>query len=244
MNVKVEAKISVSLATKQYMSVTYLSSVINFLNKLRYFEENYEELNDDKARNDYYSYSISSIILSIAFFESTINEFFDDISHNIRLSSINNQEGILNEQYINTVKFMKDENLFRRSGLKMFEKYNIALKLGGKSPISKEEIISRELKILVELRNELVHADPEWIWLDENEKLQKSKTLEFENKFKNKFNTNPYVKGGPFFPNRCIGYGCAKWAISTVVNYSDEFFKRMELVPRYEHMKNELSTLI
>jgi len=100
MNVKVEAKISVFLATKQYMSVTYLSSVINFLNKLRYFEENYEELNDDKARNDYNSYSISSIILSIAFFESTINEFFDDISNNIPLISINNQEVIFNEQYI------------------------------------------------------------------------------------------------------------------------------------------------
>jgi len=237
MNVKVEAKSSVSLATKQYMSLIYLSSVINFLKKMQVFEENYKELNDNEKNNDYKSYSISSIILSIAFFESTINEFFDDISNNITLTSTDNQSKIINEHYILMVKNFKNEKILRKSGFKMFEKYNTALILGGKSPISKDEKISKELTILVELRNELVHADAEWVWLDENEKMQKSKTRKFEEKLKNKFDPNPYVKGGPFFPNRCIGYGCAKWAISTVVNYSDEFFKRMELVPRYEHIK-------
>jgi hypothetical protein len=240
MDTKIELHSSVDLGIKQSMSLTYLISVINFMQKLNFIEENKQVLQKNEIINDYKSFSISSIILSIAFFESTINEFFDDISNNVHLENINNQKKVINDEYIRSVQYFKGEKILEKPGIRMYEKYNIALVLAGISPISKDERISRELKDLVDLRNELVHAKSEWVWLDNHEKLQKSKTVAFENKFKHKFNLNPFVIDGPFFPNRCIGLGCARWAISTVIDYSDEFFKRMGLMPRYEYLKPEL----
>ena len=33
-----------------------------------------------------------------------------------------------------------------------------------------------------------------------------------------------------FFPDRCLGYGCAKWAIVSARAFADEFYNRMGVV--------------
>ncbi|MDQ3674447.1 MAG: hypothetical protein M3365_08740 [Gemmatimonadota bacterium] len=53
-----------------------------------------------------------------------------------------------------------------------------------------------------------------------------------------KFPLNPYApKEGRWFPDRCLGAGCAKWAVSTAEVFGDDFCRRMGIParPRVNH---------
>ncbi len=53
------------------------------------------------------------------------------------------------------------------------------------------------------------------------------------------FAPNPFFSGSgnPFFPDKCLGHGCAKWALESSVEFADAFFSRMGIVPRHERFK-------
>jgi len=48
-----------------------------------------------------------------------------------------------------------------------------------------------------------------------------------------KFPLNPYApEDGQWFPDRCLGAGCAKWAVSTAEVFGDDFCRRMGIPAR------------
>ncbi len=48
-----------------------------------------------------------------------------------------------------------------------------------------------------------------------------------------KFPPNPYASSSArWFPDRCLGAGCAKWAVSTAEVFSDDFCRRMGIPAR------------
>ncbi|MEO0941606.1 MAG: hypothetical protein AAFY30_08605, partial [Cyanobacteria bacterium J06642_12] len=48
-----------------------------------------------------------------------------------------------------------------------------------------------------------------------------------------RFAENPLVFGTkPFFPDRCLGHGCAKWALDSCVSFVEEFYSEMGLSPK------------
>ena len=48
-----------------------------------------------------------------------------------------------------------------------------------------------------------------------------------------KFPPNPYApENGRWFPDRCLGSGCAKWAVSTAEVFGDDFCRRMGIPAR------------
>jgi hypothetical protein len=58
-----------------------------------------------------------------------------------------------------------------------------------------------------------------------------------------KFATNPLAaKNVPFFPDKCLGHGCAEWAIVNSIIFVDEFFRRLGLPVPYEGIRDELAT--
>jgi hypothetical protein len=60
---------------------------------------------------------------------------------------------------------------------------------------------------------------------------------------KNKFAVNPLAqKNRPFFPDKCVGHGCSEWAVRNSLEFTDEFFNKLELPAPYEGIKNELAT--
>ncbi len=65
----------------------------------------------------------------------------------------------------------------------------------------------------------------------------------FEQLLKNRFAENPFApKNLPFFPDRCLGHGCAEWAVTTSLSFTDRFFKNLDLPAPYDGIKNELLT--
>lgn len=38
----------------------------------------------------------------------------------------------------------------------------------------------------------------------------------------------------PFFPDYCLGYGCAKWACSVAEKFTNAFFSKIGIEPNYQ----------
>jgi hypothetical protein len=77
---------------------------------------------------------------------------------------------------------------------------------------------------LIALRNALVHYKPEW-----DTEQKKHKEIE-DRLIKSRFALNPFA--GPndaFFPKKCLGHGCAEWAVTSGVTFINEFFNRLGL---------------
>ena len=74
---------------------------------------------------------------------------------------------------------------------------------------------------LVRLRNALVHYKPEWdTSLNEHAKLESS--------LSGCFPESPFShKNDAFFPKRCLGHGCAEWAVKNVITFMSNFQERL-----------------
>jgi hypothetical protein len=64
----------------------------------------------------------------------------------------------------------------------------------------------------------------------------------FEKALHGKFTLNPIPgPGNPFYPDRCLGQGCAAWAVSSSVAFANEVFRRLTVKATFDHVRTELA---
>jgi hypothetical protein len=163
----------------------------------------------------------SGIILTIGFLEANINELFGLA------------EGDFGDNYPDAVRNWMaplDIKIFgqARRHFKIREllpKYQWALFLTGKPEFAEGSEPMQTTKLIVQLRNTLVHAPGEW---------RNVETLA-RHPLEGKFQENQLMRGcsetREFFPDRCLGYGCLAWAITNARCFADEFHRRLAHVP-------------
>ena len=86
-------------------------------------------------------------------------------------------------------------------------------------------------KTVISLRNTLVHGAPEW--------HQTGVNLNHwcETNLRPQFDDNPLVPAtsrNPYYPDKCLSYGCAKWCFESILALSDEFFGRIGVASRFD----------
>ena len=112
--------------------------------------------------------------------------------------------------------------------LSMLRKFETALTLTGNQEFDRGAAPYQDAPLLIALRNKLVHFQPQWSGREADRK--------FEQKLEGKFSLHPWFEsspGNPFFPDKCLGHGCAEWAVSTSLRFADEFCSRMGIAPNY-----------
>ncbi|MFY9800219.1 MAG: hypothetical protein WAK10_03120, partial [Methanoregula sp.] len=150
-----------------------------------------------------------------------------------------------NEMLLKTIgEKWRNEKNFDRAPL--VNKYQKILVIADKSPFNEDNPVFSDIRILIEIRNYLMHYKREWVV------VQKSKTPgdsaethgeKLERIIRNKFVKNPLAqKNRLFFPDTCFGHGCAEWAVHNSLAFTDEFFRKLELPAPYDGIKNELTT--
>jgi hypothetical protein len=91
-----------------------------------------------------------------------------------------------------------------------------------------------------------MHYKREWVVIHDDRTAgrgEETTAERFEKVLRKKFATNPLAaKNLPFFPDKCLGHGCAEWAIVNSIIFTDEFFRRLELPVPYEGIRDELAT--
>jgi hypothetical protein len=184
-----------------------------------------EQEADPKREGENRSYALGAVMASAAFLESHINELFmlasEDAMHYAALPSTAKQG-------------MKAvwEDVSQK--LAILPKYDLALALSDRPELDRGGLAYQDADTLVLLRNAIMHyktgfrshPDPE--------------PLKVEQRLEKKFPVCTYYRNtpGPLFPHRCLGAGCAVWAVTSAERFADAFHERLGIRGPYQYLQN------
>lgn len=201
---------------------------------------------DKLASEQHRSFVIGAILSAVVFLEAAINEFFSAATDSTL--SIPKLDFEL-KQKLSALWMVEN---FRRTA-KTLEKYQCALQLAGKKLFNTGMNPYQDAKNLINIRNALVHFIPSTTPIQAEPDVE-IPLDEFGKQLQGKFIENPWkpqyglisTSGGPekatwpFFPEGCLGSGCARWAAKSALNFVDDFFATLSLKWYYEHLREEL----
>lgn len=154
----------------------------------------------------------AAVMLTTASLESNINEYLCDPELVF--------PNLLEDSSHALVRLLEQKSIL--------DKYQSVLSFRGVAEYETGKPPYQDVDGLIKLRNALVHFKPEWH--DEQELHRK-----IEGRLKGKFGINPAIGDkGVFFPQQCMSYGCAKWAVKTALQFMKDFSQRSGLPYRFE----------
>jgi len=223
-------------------SVRYIQSAALLCQLAFVIEQEYRAAKDIPAALQlrHEVFILNSVLSSVAFLESTINELYADAADEAYNFSDEKHEvllGVIREKW-------KNEKNFDRAPL--LDKYQKILVIAGKHAFDEHDQAFANLRFLIEIRNHLMHYKREWVVIGEpgtRNAGEESTGGKFERNLRKKFAINPLaLRNQPFFPDKCLGHGCAEWAIMNCLIFTNEFFRRLDLSAPYEGIRDELRT--
>lgn len=153
----------------------------------------------------------ATVMLATASLESNINEYLSEPEHVF--------PNLPSHSPLTLIKLLEPKPILY--------KYQAVLSFRGVPEYISGEAPYQDVDALVNLRNALVHFKPEWH--DEQELHRK-----IEGRLRGRFPINPAIgDNGVFFPQQCMSYGCAKWAVVTALAFMEDFSKRSGLPCRF-----------
>jgi hypothetical protein len=165
------------------------------------------------------SYTMATILSSVAAIEAHINETFVDAD-----THFPEVEKTLRNEIWNVVEQKE-----------ILEKYQWAMVLKGKPRLDRSSSAFQHAVSLIKLRNAIVHFKPEWY---DEQKVHKK----IEDRLKGKFRLSPFISSGPFFPQKCMSHGCAAWSVNAALAFEDAFSKESGLPANFDQFKSQFST--
>ncbi|AFY83266.1 serine/threonine-protein kinase [Oscillatoria acuminata] len=216
-------------------------------------------------------YAIASVVHAVMSIESYVNEIFcraklekdnnvfTDFKPEIATNLAKLWEIGIQAQNKPKLKTYHPFEFINLNSLALLDKYQLVLSIYDQENKSDQEKKKKlfnpekdnsykDVREMIRLRNALVHYKPETIWVDDIERSGKSLSETFENSgLKSKIKTlNPFneARDSPFFPDRCFGYGLAKWAVESSVKFIKEFSEKIELKVDDQHFYNHFKAAI
>jgi len=177
------------------------------------------DLKGEIGKSKHRAHVVGAIVLATMAMESCINEIYFDAcgNHRQKLEGLDEQKiALLAEQWPHLEE--------RREGILL--KYQHALLAVRKSALPEGKNPYQDADNLVHLRNALTHYKPEW-----DDTLGKHSNI--QTRLRAKFDVNPLSPDAfLWFPDRCLGSGCAKWAVSAAEEFVRAFCEHLGIPER------------
>lgn len=224
--------ISCSASSRHYLSTSHLSAAALFSQRATALESvlTLGDPSSSEGLREHKACVVTSTMLSVAFLEAVINELWADCREGFDPDWL---QGVPSHKVMGA--------LWGNSPLKrstMLEKFELALGLNEKPGFSKGASPYQDVKLLVELRNALVHYEPETVFNFGAGDEAQGTEHDFEKKLRGKFELNRLTSvGNPFYPDKVLGAGCAAWAVASAVAFADAFFEKLRIPSMYEHSR-------
>ena len=233
-SIKVNLTLSATASVKTNFSGHHMLSAAHFARQSAIIEKNCKDGITDELRAEHRAYVTGAIIVSVASLEATINEVF--------ISAIDNDN--LFKDFDPTIPKVLAEfwtwDIVERSSI--LEKYRCVIAVANKEAFDRGNSPYQEVNDLIKLRNALVHYKPEW---DTDLKNHKKIEDRLEKRWlKTRINPNPFAhENDAFFPKKCLGHGCAEWAVKSSIKFIEDFYNRMGFPLKWsEHQLSRLKT--
>jgi len=232
---------NVIVKSRKYLSIQFVQSAAYFT-----CEAKRRELNGaPPSKPDYLqhqSYVIGAIWMASGFLEAYINELFSDAAEDYRefLNPLEKEViDLLGRKWKQGIPRDKP----RGEGSRILQKYEVFLDIAHKTAFDREVPPYQDVQVMIDLRNALMHYEPEWMLNVSTAPLQPTDMHKLEKRLKGKFELNPLTgAGNQFYPDKCLGHGCAKWCVESSMSLVDQFCKRLGTKPTFDHVKATLNT--
>jgi hypothetical protein len=210
------------IVVRNYFSSHLLSSATRLANLAKQIEDRHTGM----ARFDleHRTYALSSIVSAVGFLEAMINELFQDAYDDHAPDG-----GAITLLNTNTRQLMAEYWRAIEQGERgrILDKYQALLRFAGQPVMEEGKQPFQHAKLAVQLRNAIVHFRPEDLSADEPAKM--------ETRLHSKFPDNRLMAGAgnPWWPDHCLGWGCADWAIRSVTALADHVVNAVDIRPNY-----------
>jgi hypothetical protein len=224
------------------VSSDHLQGAISTSRETRRLEEEYASYTGDVPEENganiivkHRSLVISSIISTAHFLEAQINQTYDNIilitSGEERLArpEFDNLSRGNNFDALYDLDEILGDSIIRMTGF--MQRYQLILSILDREKFDKGRKPWQDINTIRRLRNYFVHYEPEIFSTSNKEEV----THRIGSALQGKYKTNKLRdESDPFFPNRALSYGCTYWAISSAIEFTNEFYNRLGIEPSYE----------
>lgn len=211
-SLQASARMQASLSVKAGLAVAHLQAAALFARRCGTIERLSSDSMSVTIREDQRSFAIGAVVCAVAFLEAAVNELY--------LAALDRNQQVF-EHIDKTIPELLAEFWPEVEPKPALLKYQTALILARVGPLPTGQAPYQDAASLFALRNALIHFKPEWdTELDEHAKL--------EQRLVGKFAQNPFAaRGDAFFPKRCLGFGCAGWAVETAKTFYSAAMNRV-----------------
>lgn len=221
-------------SSRTYFSIQHIQSAALFSRQAAAIEAEWVKTGDINLCSPLLAYTSGAVFSATAFLESLINELFAD--------AVENHEGHvkgLDEVTIADFAEFWKLGIPRRASYPIHQKYQVALTVARRPLFDAGTAPYQDAAILVQLRNNLIHYEPAWVLEIDTGAPEAVTTPQLARKLEGKFAPSPLPLSSA---TKLFGHGCSEWSVLLSVAFADEFFKRMGLLPPYDHVRGALST--
>ncbi|UXA05704.1 hypothetical protein KXD96_22790 [Mycobacterium sp. SMC-2] len=170
-----------------------------------------------------HSHAVTAVLSAVAFLEGLVNSSWQDAA---------DQKSTVYTQGIPQAALTRMRELWPDYEMRsMLDKFQFGLELVGQQCMPKDRDPYRSVRVLIQVRNALVHFKPHDRRVDTDEK--------FERQLKSKITThreNQQPIGRPWFPNKALGAGTAEWACESSMAFAREWHTLMGLTYDFEDL--------
>jgi hypothetical protein len=216
------------LSMRQYFSSDMLSGAAKLAERAKQIEDAHS--GGPRFDLNHRAYVLSSILSSAGFLEALINELFQDAYDDsvpgrtaITPSTIaplsTNTRRLMVEYWRST-----DEGETGRT----LDKYQLLLAFAGQQAIGKGTKRYQDAQLAIKLRNAIAHFRPQELSPDKPAKMEQALRPR-------KFAENRLSEGSdnPWWPDKCLGWGCADWSLRGAVALADYVVNAVGVRPDY-----------
>ena len=221
-----------------YFSITHLQSSLFFRDECQKIETSNNSDIWLQVSQRHQALAIGSIFSSVAFLEASVNEIFTDAYND----NFNGPLESIDPHFVKLLKSLAKPNSKKSiiENLSALEKYDLALIVADKQAMDRSRNPTQAVHSLIKLRNTLIHPLPtsQTIYHDDDEKKKERMPHTLEKNLKCKFQENKLTAHtmNPFFPDKCLGYGCANWAVESSVEFVRKFSDQVGTKVIFEHV--------
>ena len=216
---------TLSVASRHYVAGQHLWSARHHSRLCTEFET--EKTGKTPFDIQHRAYAVNAVLSAVVFLEALVNETFQDAAdgHPSRIAPLDHRCIRLMGEFWNA-----SEAGGRYVGI--LDKYQMALLFADLPRLDPGASPYQDAKLLIGIRNRLVHFRPVF-------KTAGEETKE-ETQLKGKFAENALMAGSrnPWFPDKCLGAGCAQWSAKTSLILADEWTNRLG-IPRPYRADND-----
>lgn len=185
---------------------------------------------------------VYSVISTVSFLESLINEFYErhlriakDETDETFEEELKKDHNVANPRFYRTLKNLEEVENRDFEYNSVLKKYQYLLMYADEDVFDKGKEPFQSVALVRALRNKLVHAETEWIDLENSDSFSIGKSLN------GKFALNPLTENLPLY-RQYFSFDCAKWCIESSFEFALEFYERMRTKPP-KHIRERKSDL-